>query len=96
MPQNNNIMPDQSRPGQTTTALSIEVQGESDKCATGLKNLSKEEITIGHWNVQSLYAVGKLQELTNELKNYRWQVIDLSEVRWMSTGHLCTTEGLSL
>ena len=76
-------MPDRSRPGITTTALS------TDKCATEAKNklrLTNEDTIIGTWNVRTLYACGKLQELTHELQRYSWDILGLAEVRWTGFG----------
>ncbi|XP_076438257.1 uncharacterized protein LOC143277357 [Babylonia areolata] len=89
--------PDQPAPGITTTARPIDsLQGGSDKWATGVRNTIKlptQCTTIGTWNVRTLYACGKLHELTHELKRYRWDVIGLSEVRWTSFGETTTDDG---
>jgi hypothetical protein len=57
-----------------TTAPPIEVhQGGSDKSATGDKTqikkikLPAKGITVGTWNVRTLYATGKLKELCYEM-----------------------------
>ena len=42
----------------------------------------KNNITIGTWNVRSLRAAGKVEELTHEMKRYQWNIIGLCEVRW--------------
>ena len=90
-------IPDRSRPGSTTTALSIDFpQDGSDKRATGgkrrIKLLSKET-TIGTWNVRTLQSCGKLEELEHELKGYRWDILGLSEVRFTGFGEMTTDEG---
>jgi len=70
-----NMIPDPSRPRLPTTALSIDQhQGGSDKSATGVKTLLKlprEQITIGTWNVRTLYQCGKIIELEYELSHYK-------------------------
>mgnify|MGYP006275504321 CR=1 FL=1 len=77
-------IPDRSRPGSPTTALSTDKhQGGGDKSATGAKDtfkLPSEKVTIGTWNVRTLYACGKVKELEHELKRYQWDIIGLSEV----------------
>lgn len=60
-------MPDQSRPGLTTTVLSIEShQDGRDKSATAKHSirLSTEQFTIGTWDVRTLYDSGRTQELS--------------------------------
>ena len=79
-------MPDRSGPGSTMTMHPIgSLQDGCDKCATGVKNnaikLTTKGTTIGTWNVRTLYTCGKVQELTHELKRYRWDIIGLSKVR---------------
>ena len=53
----------------------------------------KRGTTIGTWKVCSLYICGKVQELTHELKCYRWDVLGLAEVRWTGFGETTTDEG---
>ena len=53
----------------------------------------KEGTIIGTWNVRSLHACGKVQELTHELKSYRWDILGLAEVRWTEFGETTTDEG---
>ena len=79
-----------------TTHPTVRHRGGRDKCATGVKTiitLPKEGTTIGTWNVHSLHACGKVQELTNELKRYRWAILGLIEVRWTGSGETNTNEG---
>ena len=84
------------RPGkQGPRPLSID-QGRVEKLATGknsctTKNtqklkLAKNTLTIGTWNVQTLWAAGKLELLKNEMKRFRYDVIGISEVRWTGKG----------
>jgi len=48
---------------------------------------------VGTWNVRTLNQCGKLKELTYELERYRWDIIGLSEVRWLNFGELTTDDG---
>ena len=92
-----NHIPDRSRPGSTTTAYPIgSLQGGGDKSATGEKpsiKLPTTGTTVGTWNVRTLYQCGKLEELTHELKRYKWDVLGLAEVRWTGFGETTTDEG---
>ena len=58
--------------------------GRGEKYMTdGPKPLrTRNSITIGTWNVRSLSATGKVEELTHEMKRYRWYIPGLCEVRW--------------
>ena len=99
-------MPDRSCPILTTTALSIVLsQVGSGKLATGdITNKNKTNniklassiMTIGTWNVRTLSRCGKLEELSRELDRYRWDVIGLSEIRWLGTGEETTDNGHTL
>jgi hypothetical protein len=43
--------------------------------------LHKNNIVVGTWNVRTLYACGKVKELTHELARYSWDILGLAEVR---------------
>ncbi len=43
-------------------------------------------LTVGTWNVQTLWAAGKLKLLRNEMKRFRYDIIGISEVRWTGKG----------
>lgn len=94
-PETTNI-PDRSRPGSTTTALSIGVhQGGHAKYATGEQKikLAKDTFTTGTWNVRTLHADGKLNELEHEMDRYQWNVLGIAETRWLDSGESFTDEG---
>ena len=55
--------------------------------------LQKEGTTVGTWNVRSLHACGKVQELTHILKRYRSDILGFAEVRWTEFGETITDEG---
>ncbi|XP_063609075.1 uncharacterized protein LOC134783216 [Penaeus indicus] len=87
-------IPDRSSPGLPTTASSTAHQGGGDKCATGVTQIrGRENITIGTWNVRTLCATGRLQELTHEMARYQWNILGLCEMRWKSFGENMTDEG---
>ena len=103
------IMPDRTWPGQTTPAQPAVVdQGRCDKYATESTEtkikpkikpkikLSNKGAIIGTWNVRTLYACGKLKELTYALEEYEWDIVGLSEVRWTGCGEVLTEEGHKL
>ena len=63
-------------------------QGRTLSDATRLRpvvNLRKELI-LGTWNVRSLYQVGKLQVICEEMDQYGISILGLSEIRWRGKG----------
>ncbi|CAF4292942.1 unnamed protein product [Rotaria magnacalcarata] len=48
--------------------------------------ITKDPLTVGTWNAQTLWATGKLELLRNEMKCFRFDVIGISEVRWTGKG----------
>ena len=64
--------------------------------ATSSIRLPKENTVIGTWNVRTLYACGKITELTHELSRYTWDILGLAEVRWTGIGETITNEGHKL
>ena len=97
MTTNDNSIPDRSSPGSKRTAPPVAHQGRGDKCATdegGNKALrARNNTVIGTWNVKTLRAVGKAEELAHEMNRYEWHVIGLCEVRLKNMGEVLTQEG---
>jgi hypothetical protein len=48
--------------------------------------LAKNTLTVGTWNVQTLWATGKLELLRNEMKRFKYDIVGISEVRWTGKG----------
>ena len=46
----------------------------------------KEEIKVGCWNVRTLFAAGKLQQVSKEMDAYGIGILGLSEIRWTGEG----------
>jgi len=91
------ITPDRSSPGLPRTAPPTAHQGGGDKCATGVNKIrGRENLIIGTWNVNTLHATGKLQQLTHEMTRYHWNILGLCEVRWKGIGETTTDEGHKL
>ena len=91
-------IPDRSSPGSARTAPVIAHQGEGVKWATDDNNKlrARSNISIGTWNVRTLRPPGKLEELTHEMRRYRWSVLGLCEVRWRNFGETTTQDGHKL
>ena len=88
-------IPDRSSPGSARTAPVIAHQGEG---ATDDNNKlrTQSNIGIGTWNVRTLRPTGKLEELTHEIRRYRWSVLGFCEVRWRNFGETATQDGHKL
>ena len=55
-----------------------------DKKATS--NVKYEQLKIGTWNVRSMLAKGKLENVKREMERMKINILGLSEVRWKETG----------
>ena len=82
-----NTIPDRPLTGLPRSAPST-TRGGGGKYATGTRqdNLpskirARNNITIGTWNVRTLHAVGKMEELEHEMERYHWNILGLSETR---------------
>ena len=91
-------IPARSSPGARTTASVAGHQDGGEKYATdGPKSLcGRNNITIGTWNVRSLRAAGKVEELKHAMKRCQWDILGLYEVRWKHFGETSTPEGHKL
>ena len=56
-------------------------------------HLVRNFISLATWNVRTLNQTEKLEELTHELENYRWDMVGLCEVRWKNFGEHQTEDG---
>ena len=92
-------IPDRSSPG-TRTAPFVLHQGRGVKCATGARSPPKlrirNNISIGTWNIRTLRAPGKVEELIHEMNRYHWTILGLCEVRWKNLGETSTQDGHKL
>ena len=89
-------IPDRTRPGSTTSAHTTSSQGGGDKCATGKQTslkLRRNAVIAGTWNVRTLYAAGKIEQLEHELKRYTWNIIGIAEARLTGVGESRTPGG---
>src|SRR6478609_4571117 len=46
----------------------------------------KHEIRVGTWNVRTMKAMGKLENVKEEMRRNRWSIMGVSEVRWKDGG----------
>ena len=52
-----------------------------DGKAKGLR-VAKEELTVGTWNVRTLWATGQMELLRKEMEKYRCDILGIAEMRW--------------
>ena len=95
MKTSDHTIPHRSAPGSTRTTTSVVHQNGGVKYATGAssKICGRDNITIGTWNTGTLRAAGKLQELTEEMDRYRWNILEFCEMRWKNFGETTTEDG---
>ena len=51
------------------------------------------EIALGTWTVRLLDTLRKVAQLDYDMKEYKWSVAGLAEVRWTGTGEVTTDDG---
>uniref|UniRef100_A0A8D9AL13 Craniofacial development protein 2 n=1 Tax=Cacopsylla melanoneura TaxID=428564 RepID=A0A8D9AL13_9HEMI len=54
---------------------------------TGQRNKHKN-LRLATWNVQTLLQAGKMQEVANEMRKYKLDIIALQEMRWQGQGKI--------
>ena len=82
-------MPDRSRPGSTTIAHPLKDSRVGAIVCFWSENNHQTPYRRNdnrNMDVCSLHVCGKVQELTHELKRYRWDILSLAEVRWTGFG----------
>ena len=69
-----NFCPNTPRPPHPTVA--------EEQLRIRAKLRGREDITIATWNVRTLRAAGKVEELLHEMDRYKWSILGLCEMRW--------------
>jgi len=54
--------------------------------------LNTTDLSFGTWNVRTLYKLGAIHNLVNEVKKYRVKLTALQEIRWTNTGKMNINE----
>ncbi|MEE4247398.1 MAG: reverse transcriptase domain-containing protein [Kangiellaceae bacterium] len=64
--------------------------GESRKEASAPNTFlsTRKTLTIGAWNVRTMYEAGKTAQVAAEMRKYNIALLGLSETRWLQTGQL--------
>jgi len=75
------------RPVNQGLRYQLSNRGLVDKSATERKlKPCAHMLTVGTWNVPTMWAPGKLELLENEMKRYRFYILGLAEIRWTASG----------
>lgn len=77
------------RPAKQGPRHQLSDRGWVDKSATERNNKLKpvnEMLSVGTWNVRTLWAAGKLDLLEAEMARYRCDILGISEMRWTKAG----------
>ena len=53
-----------------------------DRTQSMLLLTAKKHITIGYWNVRTLFQTDKTSKLLREMVNYKLDILGVDEVRW--------------
>ena len=65
----------------TMIAPTVRYRDVGDKYATSVSKIkkirSRENISVGTWNVRTLRPAGKLEQLTHAMSRYRWNIVEL-------------------
>ena len=56
---------------------------------------NREKLKIGTWNVQTMLQTGKLENVKQEMKRMKINILGLAEMRWKGAGHI-TSDGFTI
>ena len=97
MNTNNTLIPDRSQPGITMTAPTVGHRDVGDKYATGVSKVkkirSRENTSVGTWNMRILRPAGKLEQLTRAVSRYHWNMVGLCEMCWKNFSEMSKENG---
>lgn len=71
---------------------------QTRKGAGRLKHLltPRKLITVGTWNIRTMYQAGKAATIGKEMERYNLTVLGLAETRWTQSGEVKLTSGQSI
>ena len=70
------------RPVKQSPRYQLSNRGWVDKSATKKKlKPCAHTLTVGTWNVRTMWAPGRLELLENEMERYRFDILGLAEMR---------------
>ena len=79
------------RPDKQGPRYQLSNQGWNEKWATERKPTTTlkhvtQTLSIGTWNVRTLWAAGRLQLLQEEISRFKCDILGISEMRWTMAG----------
>lgn len=91
-------IPAWSPPGSPRTAPTVGHQAGGGKLTTGklCRFRTRDNIVVGTWNVRTLTADRKLEELFHEMDQYCWNTVGISKLSWKGFGETSTNMGHKL
>ncbi len=54
---------------------------------------TRKTLTIGSWNIRTMYEAGKTAQVAAEMHSYKLAVLGLSETRWLQAGQMRLATG---
>src|ERR1700733_9163342 len=77
------------RPDKQGPRIQSSDRGWIEKLATERKmKTARNMMTVGTWNVRTLWEAGKMQLLQEEMSRYRCDILGISEMRWTLAGEM--------
>ena len=76
------------RPDKQGPRPQLSNRGWVEKMATERLKPTSDILTIGTWNVRTLWAPGKLELLKTEIQRYRCDILGIAEMRWTKSGEV--------
>lgn len=73
------------KPDTTAPSPGQPLDGQGVRRISRLK-IARSKLRIGTWNVRSLYAAGKFENLVQEINRMKLQITGVSELRWPGSG----------
>ena len=70
-----------------------ESQKETNNRNNEALNMAKHKCLIGFWNVRTMFASGKLAQVTSEMRRYKLDILGISECRWTGSRRMKTSTG---
>ena len=57
---------------------------------------TKKRTRVGFWNIRTMLEASRLSQALKEMKNYKLDLLGLSEMKWPGSGELLTATGEEL
>lgn len=78
--------------GCPTVPYSARLLDKNEESRVGERRKAKFKVNIGSWNVRTMRVKGKLENVKEEMRRLKLNVLGLSEVRWEGVGDFVSDE----